>query len=275
MSTYTAQSREPGRAPVPISDRRDAWWVHPLLIAITLLVFSVYALWRAFEGNFFLGTQALKYGAAIGPHYLSPFYSPPVYEWFPQAPGKYALSPAFLVLIFPLSYRATCYYCRRAYYRAFFWDPPACAVGEMRAKHHLGYTGETRFPFLLQNLHRFTLYCILVVVAFHYAHLYQSLFYTDATGAVHAGLGLGTLVLALDAALLSLYVFSCHSWRHLVGGGINRFSSAKTRWRLWKLVSALNVRHGLYFWLSLITVGVADLYVRLVATGAIADVRFF
>ncbi len=31
-----------------------------------------------------------------------------------------------LVLWIPLGFRATCYYYRKAYYRAFFFDPPAC-----------------------------------------------------------------------------------------------------------------------------------------------------
>ena len=31
------------------------------------------------------------------------------------------------------------------------------------------------------------------------------------------GVGLGTIVLAANAFLLSMYSFSCHSFRHLVG----------------------------------------------------------
>ena len=32
--------------------------------------------------------------------------------------------PALLILPFPLGFRLTCYYYRKAYYRAFFWSPP-------------------------------------------------------------------------------------------------------------------------------------------------------
>jgi len=39
----------------------------------------------------------------------------------------FRLSPALLILIFPLGFRFTCYYYRRSYYRAFWWSPPACA----------------------------------------------------------------------------------------------------------------------------------------------------
>ena len=56
---------------------------------------------------------------------------------------------------FPLGFRATCYYYRKAYYRAFFLDPPACAVSESSKRN---YCGETVFPFILQNLHRYFLY---------------------------------------------------------------------------------------------------------------------
>ena len=60
----------------------------------------------------------------------------------------------------PLLFRATCYYYRKAYYRSFFWDPPSCAVGELR---HRKYRGETAFPLFLNNLHRFLFYLVLIV----------------------------------------------------------------------------------------------------------------
>ena len=43
-----------------------------------------------------------------------------------------ALFSGASILAGPLDFRATCYYYRKAYYRAFFLDPPACAVGEAR-----------------------------------------------------------------------------------------------------------------------------------------------
>ena len=69
------------------------------------------------------------------------------------------LSPALLILIFPLGFRLTCYYYRKAYYRAFWLSPPACAVAEPHKK----YTGETRFPLILQNVHRYFWYAAIVV----------------------------------------------------------------------------------------------------------------
>ena len=37
-------------------------------------------------------------------------------------------------------------------------------------------------------------------------------------------LGVGVFLIAADALLVSLYVFSCHSFRHLVGGGLDCYS---------------------------------------------------
>ena len=120
--------------------RRDAWWTEILPAALLLGVFGIYATYRAFEGAYY----------SWGP-YLSPFYSPLIdatHHFWPW-------SPALLILVFPLGFRTTCYYYRKAYYRAYFMDPPACAVGERKRS----YCGETKFPFILQNLHRYFLVC--------------------------------------------------------------------------------------------------------------------
>ncbi len=96
--------------------RRDAWWIEILVVVIVLGGFGVYATLRAFENAYYFW----------GP-YLSPFYSPlidPQHHWWP-------FSPALLILVGPLGFRATCYYYRKAYYRAFFLDPPACAVAAL------------------------------------------------------------------------------------------------------------------------------------------------
>jgi hypothetical protein len=87
--------------------------------------------------------------------------------------------------------------------------------------------------------------------------------------------GLGTVVLLVNAALLSLYSLSCHSCRHLCGGHANVFSKAPIKRALWRAVSRLNERHMLFAWISLIGVGLTDVYVRLVSIGILRDVRFF
>jgi hypothetical protein len=75
------------------------------------------------------------------------------------------------------------------------------------------YTGETLFPFVLQNFHRYFLYVALVLVVFHWVHAFESIFYNG-----QIGFGVGSLIVWLDTIMLTLYVFSCHSLRHLIGG---------------------------------------------------------
>jgi hypothetical protein len=231
--------------------RRDAWWVEILPIIALMGGFSIYATLRAFEGKFY----------EWGP-YLSPFYSPLLHpHWWP-------LSPALLILAGPLGFRATCYYYRKALYRAFLLDPPACAVGEPSRRK---YTGETSFPLILQNVHRYFFYLAVVFILFLWHDAIVS-FNFDG----HFGIGVGSLVLTLNVCLLSLYTFSCHSLRHLVGGKLDCFSCATfgmPRHSAWRVSTFLNERHMLFAWCSLISVGSADFYVRLVASGAIHDLR--
>src|SRR5262250_2791276 len=132
------------------TERRDSWWLELIPVIILFGGFGLYATLRAFEGNFY----------EWGP-YLSPFYSPlidPLHFWLPKV-----ISPALLILAGPLGFRATCYYYRKAYYRAFFLDPPACAVSESGKRN---YKGETSFPFILQNIHRYFLYLAIIFILF-------------------------------------------------------------------------------------------------------------
>jgi hypothetical protein len=228
--------------------RRDAWWTEAIPVIILLGGFGVYATYRAFEGKFY----------ETGP-YLSPFYSPLLkFSWWP-------LSPALLILAFPLGFRMTCYYYRKAYYRAFFFDPPACAVSE---HPHRNYRGETGFPFVLQNLHRYFLYGAIVFLCFLWKDAIVAFWFNG-----HFGIGVGSLVLLVNIVFLTLYLLSCHSLRHLVGGRLDCFSCAHARHGAWKKTSFLNEHHMLFAWISLITVGFADFYVRMVASGMIKDLR--
>jgi hypothetical protein len=103
-----------------------------------------------------------------------------------------ALLEALLVAGFPVAFRATCYYYRKAYYRAFFLDPPNCSEAAQRWEPRKeGYRGE-RALFVVNNL-----------------------------------------------------------------------------------VSKLNDHHPAFAWISLPAVVFTDLYVRLVASGVVTDLRFF
>ena len=59
---------------------------------------------------------------------------------------------------------------------------------------------------------------------------------------------------------------------------MNSYSEApfgKLRFKLWTLVSKLNVSHMAFAWVSLFGVALCDLYIRSVASGAITDLRLF
>lgn len=255
------------------TERRDAWWAGPLVTGLVLGGFVVYSTFRAAYNAYFQlghGTDVLPEHAYL----LSPFYSPLlVLPWLPTW-----LSPAFLILWAPGGFRLTCYYYRKAYYRAFFLDPPACAVGEARK----GYRGETRL-LLFQNLHRYFLYLaivflMLLAIDVVHASLWPHPQAGTRAGGLTFGVSVGTLVLAANVTLLSLYTFSCHSLRHLVGGNVDCFECVafgKTRYKLWKGASALNRQHMLWAWTSLIMVAFADFYVWMVASGRIADPVLF
>ena len=240
--------------------RRDRWWIAPLATVLVLGVFVVYGLWVTFSNDNYYTRP-----------YLSPFYSPCLaanceHPTWTIIGDWWTWSPALLILPIPLGFRLTCYYYRKAYYRAFFWSPPACAVTDARSR----YTGESRFPLILQNIHRYFFY---LVVPFPFILLWDAIRAFDFPDGF--GMGLGTLILLANAGLLGAYVLSCHSCRHLCGGRLDVLSRSPRRYRAWKLVSVLNERHMLIAWVSLVGVAVADVYVRLVATDVIRDPRFF
>lgn len=242
--------------------REDAWWIEPLLTDLALIIFVIYSMWRVFN-------PAETHLFQCGP-YLSPFYSPDLVGMFPQVFGWLRFAPALVTIWIPVGFRGTCYFYRRAYYRSFFMDPPACAVGEKKSDC---YTGERKFPFVLNNLHRYFFYFAFILMIFHWVHAVTAYGFSDG---VHVGVG--SLVITLDAILLSTYVLSCHSWRHLVGGKLDSFSCCavnKIRYTGWQRISKLNENHMFFAWASLFTVGFADLYVRMVAAGVWTDWRLF
>jgi hypothetical protein len=246
------------------TSRRDVWWATPLTVFLVLAGFIIYSTWAAFQGAHY----------EFGP-YLSPFYSPLLFgdsehAWFGASPAWWPLSPAFLILWGPGGFRLTCYYYRGAYYKAFWADPPSCTVGEPRKS----YLGERSFPLILQNVHRYFLYLALLFLIFLAYDVWKALWFTnEATGAREFGVGVGTLVLALNVGLLASYTFGCHSLRHLVGGRLTQISKRPVQYRAYTACSAFNRRHMLFAWLSLFGVAFADLYVRLCSMGVWHDVR--
>ena len=133
------------------TSRRDAWWLSPSAVLPRVEHFVVYSTWAALQNSHY----------TFGP-YISPFYSPEIFGDSPHAlfgpkpawyPSFLPFSPALFILWIPGLFRLTCYYYRGAYYKSFWADPPACAVGEPRKT----YLGERSFPLILQNFHRYFL----------------------------------------------------------------------------------------------------------------------
>jgi hypothetical protein len=250
------------------TSRHDLWWLQPVAVFLGLSTFIVYSTWAALQG------QHYTYGP-----YLSPMYSPELFgasehSWFGPKPAAWPswllFSPAFLILWAPGGFRFTCYYYRGAYYKAFWADPPSCAVGEPRKS----YWGERSLPLILQNVHRYFLYLALMFLVFLSIDVYKALWFKDSpTGTTSFGVGVGTLVLALNVVLLSGYTLGCHSFRHLVGGFLDQLTRSPARLRAYNCVSCLNRGHMLWAWCSLFWVGFTDLYVRLCSMGVWRDWR--
>lgn len=249
--------------------RTDRWWLAPLLNALGLATFVIYAGVRSVWGAAYYVEQY---------HYLTPFYSPCVSascapgashfgQWFGEFP--WFLPYAIVSLPFLLLFRLTCYYYRKSYYRAFWASPPACAVAEPHTK----YSGETRFPLILQNAHRYFFYIAGLIAVINTYDLVIS-FQSDAPdGSSRFGLGLGNIILLINVIGLWLYTVSCHSCRHITGGRLKHFSRHPVRYRIWTAVSALNTRHMLFAWLTIGTLILADFYIMLVASETISDLR--
>jgi hypothetical protein len=255
------------RPPIAVAHlRKDAWWALPLAVVVVLTAFIVYSTWAALQNAHYY----------VAP-YLSPFYSPCLtksclHRSFGAGLPDFAfpligvVSPALLILWGPGLFRLTCYYYRKAYYRSFWLAPVACGVRDVRA----GYTGETRFPLVLQNFHRYAWYVAIFFIVMLTWDALLAFRFPDGFG-----IGVGTLVMWINVSLLAGYTFSCHSCRHVCGGHVDVFSKAPARYTLWHLVSRLNEHHPTFAWLSLFSVGLTDLYIRLVSMGVIPDLRIF
>jgi len=167
-------------------------------------------------------------------------------------------------------FRFTCYYYRGAYYKAFWADPINCAVGEPRKT----FLGERYFPLIIQNVHRYFFYLAFLFILLLSHDAWKAMWFT-VDGTKHFGIGVGTIVLTLNAVLLAMYTFGCHSLRHLIGGFLDEPSKVPACAKGYSCVSCLNRRHMLWAWISLFWVGFTDVYVRLCATGKIPDFILF
>ena len=252
------------------TNRRDLWWVQPLVVFLILSSFLIYATWAAFQNAHY----------TYGP-YLSPFYSPEIFgdshhAWFGPKPGWWPgwlpFSPALIILPFPALFRFTCYYYRGSYYKAFWSDPPACSVGEPRNR----YLGERYFPLILQNVHRYFMFFAVIFLFILSYDVWLAFQWPDpATGGTRLGAGLGTVLLLVNVVCLSGYTLGCHSMRHILGGFRDQFSRGRAFRTPYACATCLNAAHHRWAWVSLFTVAGSDVYIRLCSMGILTDLRIF
>ncbi len=255
------------------TDRTDAWWKGPTAMAVYLGIMVAYSTWRGFmEADFWIfaefGRSAGVQTMAIenqGSHVLSPLFSPLILPGGDGLGGPipeflWWMSPAMFILIFPAGFRGTCYYYRKAYYRAFFHQPTACAV----SKPWNAYKGETKL-LLVQNFHRYFLYAAICYLPILSYDVWLSInFHDPVTHARSFGLTVGSLVLAINVIALGGYTFGCHAFRHLVGGGSNNWNNGEKptlRYHLWNISTWFNKHHKDWALYSLFIVMFADFYV--------------
>lgn len=263
--------------------RKDKWWLYPAVVVFGLSSFLVYGFWSAWQADFYWYSAGQEgFGG-----YLAPFYSPLIFikegvagaapmehslfgAWPTWWPSWIPPSPSLLILAIPGIFRFTCYYYRKAYYRAFTGTPPACAVGALPRKRKSGYKGETGLM-LVQNLHRYAMYFAMMYIVVFFYDAYLSFFRAGVFG-----VGVGSILLLGNPILLACYSFGCHSIRHLLSGSRDCYScdlSGKVAQKNGKVVGWLNQRHELFAWLSLIWIMIADFYIRMVSMGYITDLN--
>ena len=150
VAVSSAQSEA---APTSVPCGGTRWWRFPTVTSIFLTVVVVYLVWAIFQNAYYYVGIALAPGPDLSvllavPHrQLRRRQHAAPSSCFIGGPSPRPWSPVAL----PGGFRFTCYYYRKAYYRSFWQAPPACGV----ADGHAIYTGETRFPLILQNLHRY------------------------------------------------------------------------------------------------------------------------
>jgi len=188
--------------------------------------------------------------------YVDPFYSPTV-----------------LVLPFIALFRLSCYAYRKDYHRHVFKHPMACLNDERMDSSKRKYSGETGF-FALNNFHRYFFYIGLAILPFFYYDFYTSMFYQGGFFIFR----IGSILILLNALLLTFWTISCHAFRHLIGGSVDCYSCLSHGSGIKKLFngqSFLNMYHEQFAFVSLLVVVAVDLYIRALVAGWPVDFTFF
>ena len=210
-------------------------------------------------------------------HYLSPFYSPELFGDSPHAwfgpkpawwPGWLPFSPALLILWAPGGFRFTCYYYRGAYYKAFWADPPSCAVGEPRKSYwgeHVVAAHPAERPPLLPLPGAASSSCSWPTTSGRRCGS-PTRRRQNVTSASASARWCWRSTSSCWAATPSAAI-RCGTWSAAASTSCRARRCAATAY---DCVSCLNRRHMLWAWCSLFWVGFTDLYVRLCSMGSLA-----
>jgi len=243
------------------TNRIDNWMGQPMAMGGALILLLLYTAWRLTIGD-----------ADI--HYddhrvTSPIFSPDIIYMFGITGHPGWVNSAILILWIPFGFRGTCYYMRRVYYRSFFMSPVACWVDEPEINKKLGYQGEKRL-FVINNIHRYMLFLAIAILLVKWYDVVHSMHIMS--GFI---LDVGTIVLAIESALLTMYVTSCHAFRHVIGGRLDRWTTGTSglMGKMHDFVSKkwINKSHGFWFWTSLSFVFIGDIFIMMVANGTIPE----
>jgi hypothetical protein len=167
-------------------------------------------------------------------------------------------SPTILIVPLPGLFRLTCYAYRKDYHRHLFNHPLGCANADRADETTRKYTGERNALFQVENFHRYFLYAGIAILPFFYYDFYHSLTYSNA-------LTLGGLFLLVNALCLTAWTFSCHAFRHIIGGNVDCYScvpAGGARKGIYERQSWLNKHHEMLAWISLLMIFFTDLYLR-------------
>jgi hypothetical protein len=178
-------------------------------------------------------------------------------------------SPTILVVPIAGLFRLTCYAYRKDYYRHIFNHPQSCATNERADDKNRGYSGETSL-FSFNNLHRYLLYAGIALLPFFYYDFYVSVTYFGGFL-----LRFASLLILLNAVLLTLWVFSCHAFRHVfAGGNVKCYDcglNPAARKGFFNAQSMLNRHHEEWAFISLVVIVLVDLYLRALVAGFPVD----
>ena len=121
-------------------------------------------------------------------------------------------------------------------------------------------------------LNRYFWYAAVAILPFFYYDIYVAMDYKGT-------FTLGVLLLIINTTLATVYTFSCHFFRHVIGGNVDCYScpvnKKSARRSVFNRISKLNEHHEIFAWMSLASFFLVDLYIRGVAAGLGLNILLF